>query len=278
MKSKPKIRTIVQVMFFVLAALIAVNHTLSESGKGIPIVAEASLHAVCPFGGVVTVHRLLTAGSFVKKTHESNLVLMAIVFVSALMMGPLFCGWLCPFGTVQEAVGKLGRRLFGKKYNGFVPFGLDRYLRFLRYLVLLWVLVMTARSGELIFASVDPYYALFQFWTGEVALSGFAVLAAVLVLSLFVERPFCKYACPYGALLGLFNLFRVFPLRRNPSSCISCRKCDRVCPMNIRVSETSTVRNHQCISCYQCVSKDGVCPVDNTLEFRTPGYSKEEPS
>ncbi len=276
MKSKPRIRTLVQILFLVVAFLIAVNHTLSETGKGIPFVAEASLHAVCPFGGVVSLHRLLTAGSFVKKTHESNLVLMMIVFVSALLMGPLFCGWLCPFGTVQEAAGRLGRRIIGRKYNRFIPAGLDAYLRYLRYLVLLWVLVMTARSGELIFASVDPYYALFQFWTGEVALSGFAVLAAVLILSFFVERPFCKYACPYGAVLGLFNLFRLFPLRRNASSCIACRKCDLVCPMNIRVSESSTVRNHQCISCYQCVSEEGACPVEKTLEFRTPGYKEEQ--
>ena len=57
-----------------------------------------------------------------------------------------------------------------------------------------WVIYMTARSGQLIFADYDPYFTLFNFWTGEVAISGFIVLGTVLVLSLFVERPFCKYA------------------------------------------------------------------------------------
>ena len=90
----------------------------------------------------------------------------------------------------------------------------DRVLRYLRYGVLAWVLWATATSAKLIFAEYDPYYALFNFWTGEVAVTAFIALAAVVVLSLFIERPFCKYACPYGALLGLTNLFRPFSIRR----------------------------------------------------------------
>ncbi|MDC7233308.1 MAG: 4Fe-4S binding protein [Spirochaetales bacterium] len=274
MKRKPKLRVIIQILFFLLIALIAVNHTLAESGRGIPLIAEASLHAVCPFGGVVSIYNLLTAGTFVKKVHESSMVLMVIVFAAALFLGPLFCGWVCPFGTFQEGISRIGRKIFKKRFNRFIPYSFDRYLRFFRYVVLGWVLFMTARSGQLIFADVDPYYALFQFWTGEVALTGLIMLGAVILLSLFVERPFCKYFCPYGAVLGLTNLFRIIPLKRNTRTCISCRKCDKSCPMNIPVSTSDKVRNHQCISCYQCTSDDGVCPVPGTLEFRT-GTFKE---
>ncbi len=274
MKRKPRIRTIIQIVFFFLIALIAVNHTLAESGRRIPLVAEASLHAVCPFGGVVSIYQLVTTGGFVKKIHESSLVLMVIVFASALLMGPLFCGWICPFGTFQEFLGRIGRKLFPRKYNRFIPAKFDRYLRFLRYILLFQVLYMTARSGEILFANIDPYYALFQFWTGEVALSALIVLGVVMILSLFVERPFCKYACPYGAVLGIFNLFRIIPLKRNSASCINCKKCDRTCPMNITVSTGDTIRSHQCISCYQCTSSDGVCPVPATVEFRSGSFQE----
>jgi polyferredoxin len=276
MKQKPRIRTAIQVLFFILIALIAVNHTLAESGKGIPFVAEASLHAVCPFGGVVSLYQLLTSGTFVKKVHESSLVLMYIVFASALLLGPLFCGWICPFGTFQEFLGKVGRKLFRKRFNHFIPYKYDRYLRYLRYVVLFGVLFMTARSGQLMFTNVDPYFALFQFWTGEVALAGYITLSVTIILSLFVERPFCKYACPFGATLGLFNLFRLIPLKRNKITCINCSLCDKNCPMNIPVSSKEQIRNHQCISCYQCTSGDGACPVEGTLEFRIGNPAAKE--
>lgn len=268
-KKKSRARMIIQIAFFVLAALIAVNHSLAENGTAIPFVAEASLHAVCPFGGVVSLYDLITSGTLVKKTHESSVVLMIIVFLSALALGSLFCGWICPFGTFQEGIAKIGRKLFKKKYNRFIPYKFDKYLRYLRYGVLAWVLFMTAWSGKIIFETYDPYFALFQFWTGEVAIAAYVILAVVIVLSLFVERPFCKYACPYGAVLGIFNTFRIFALRRNTSTCINCSACDRNCPMNIPVSSRGVIRNHQCISCFKCTSTDGICPVENTLEFNT---------
>lgn len=274
MKRHVTFRKWVQLVFFVLVAFIAINHSLAEMGKPIPFVAEASLHAICPFGGVVSIYNLITAGTFVKKTHESSAVLMIIVFVSALFLGPLFCGWICPFGTFQEWISRIGKRIFKRKYNTFIPYKFDKYLRFLRYAVLIWVLIMTAYSGKIIFSDYDPYYALFQFWTGEVAIPAYIALFFVILMSLFVERPFCKYACPYGAVLGVFNFIRIVPLRRNETSCINCSACDKACPMNIPVSQEKRINNHQCISCFECTSSDGVCPVPGTVEFST-GLLKE---
>ena len=261
-----RIRKTVQITFLVLIALIAVNHTLSESGNAIPVLSTASVHAVCPFGGVVSIYQYLSGGVFVKKIHESSFILMIIVFALTVAFGPVFCGWICPMGTVQEAISSLGKKIFRKKHNRLIPQKLDRHLRYLRYLVLVWVLYVTARSGQLVFADYDPYFALFNFWTGEVAISGLIILGAVLVLSLFIERPFCKYACPYGAALGIFNLFRIFGIKRNASTCISCKACDNACPMNIPVSTAGVVRDHQCISCMKCTSEQ-VCPVENTVEL-----------
>ena len=118
------------------------------------------------------------------------------------------------------------------------------------------------------FADIDPYFALFNFWSGEVTLTAIIILVVVLGLSLFVERPFCKYACPYGAVLGVFNLFRIFKIKRQTSTCIDCKRCDRDCPMNIVVSEGGVVRDHQCISCMKCTSEQA-CPVENTVAFTT---------
>lgn len=265
-RKKISIRSFVQAFFFVLIAVISINKTLAEMGVGISFLSEASLHALCPFGGVVTLYNIATLGIFIKKIHSSALILMSIIFILAILFGPVFCGWVCPLGTAQELVGKVGRKIFKKKYNHFVPSRLDKVMRYLRYGVLIWVVYVTARSGYLLFESIDPYNALFTFWSEEAAIQGIVVLTLTLILSLFVERPWCKYACPYGALLGLTNKLRIFKIKRTPSTCIGCKKCDYSCPMNIEVSQKEKIKDHQCISCYECTSERN-CPITNTVNM-----------
>lgn len=260
------LRSLVQGFFFVLIALISVNHTLVEAGKGIPLLSSASLHALCPFGGVVTIYQYATTGTFVQKIHQSAFILMVLGMVLAVLFGPVFCGWVCPFGSVQEWFGKLGHKWFKRRYNRFIPAKIDGVLRYTRYLVLAWAIYMTATSATLVFATVDPYFALFNFWSGEVAIGGLVVLGLTLVGSLFVERPWCKYACPYGAVLGLSNLLRIFRIRREPGLCKLDLACDRACPMNIPVSKLSVVRDHQCISCLECTT-EASCPAAGVVEF-----------
>jgi polyferredoxin len=261
-------RSLVQIFFFGLIATIAINHTLAAEGKGIDFLSSASLHALCPFGGVVTIYQYITTGTFVQKIHESSFILMIVGFILALLFGPVFCGWVCPLGTIQEWVGKIGKRLWGRKYNHLIPYTVDRVLRYARYLVLAWVIYMTATSATLFFSDYDPYFALFNFWTSEVAIGGLIILGITLIASLFIERPWCKYACPYGAVLGIFNLFRIFSIRRDESTCKLDGACNRTCPMNIPVMSKKIVRDHQCISCLKCTS-EAICPVAATVEFTT---------
>ena len=274
-KKSRKYRGAIQIFFFILIGLISVNHALTEKGIIIPFISTASLHAICPFGGVVSIYQFFTVGTFVQKIHESAFVLMMITFIMAILFGAVFCGWICPLGSIQEWIGKIGRRLFKQRYNHFIPVKYDTYLRYIRYLVLLWVLYITAVSGKLLFGDIDPYHALFNFWSGEVSQTGLIILGIVLVASLYVERPWCKYACPLGAVYGISNLFRVFKIRRNETSCISCGICNQSCPMNIEVSEQKCIINHQCIGCLQCTS-DISCPVTGTVEFSTKGGKYHE--
>ncbi len=278
-KKKFNWRRAVQVFFFVLIGIISINHSLAESGGGIPYLSNASLHAICPFGGVVTLYQLATLGTFVQKIHAASVILMVLVFILAILFGPVFCGWICPLGSIQEWIGRIGKKIFKKKYNNFLPEKLDSVLRYLRYVVLILVVYLTAKSGVLVFSSYDPYHALFNFWSSETAVLSIVILAITLLLSLFVERPWCKYACPYGALLGLSNIFRIFKITRSKSTCINCKKCDKSCPMNIKVSEKNKGSDHQCISCYECTSEVS-CPVADTVSlqanFGKSSVKKEE--
>lgn len=276
MKDKKKsIRIMVQGFFFVLIGLIAVNKTLVESGLGIPFLSQASLHSLCPYGGVVTLYHLATVGTFVQKIHSSAVILMILVFFMAILVGPVFCGWVCPLGSIQEWIGKLGHKIFKKRYNHLLPVKLDNVLRYFRYFVLVMSIVVIAKSGLLLFENIDPYYALFRFWAEDVATPALIILGLTLGLSLLVERPWCKYACPYGAILGLTNKISVFKIKRTASTCINCHACDQSCPMNIEVSKKEVVKDAQCIRCYACTSEIS-CPVPNTVTMKVGKKSNED--
>lgn len=271
---KIKLRFFVQLFFFILIAVISISKTLAESGIGFSFFSDISLHAICPFGGVVTLYNLATLGVFIKKIHMSSVILMTIIFVLAVTFGPVFCGWVCPLGSFQEWIGALGKRIFKKRFNHFIPEKADKIMRYARYFVLAWVVFVTAKSGYLIFEKIDPYNALFTFWSEEVSIQALIILLIIIFLSFFIERPWCKYACPYGALLGISNKFRIFKIKRNSETCIHCKKCTNSCPMNIPVSEKTAVKDLQCISCFECTS-ERACPVLDTVTMETSLLKKK---
>lgn len=256
MKKKSKLRLWVQMGFFIIIALISISHTLHLSYfKGL------SLRAFCPFGVVTSLCSILTSNEALQ---PKNLTLIAIIFFLSFLLGSFFCGWICPLGSVQEWIGKIGQKIWGKRYNHRLPERVAYYLGFLRYVVLGFVVYIAAQSGNLLLTQLDPYHVLFRFWTGDIAVGAAVVLLLTLAASLFIERPWCKFACPLGAILGLFNKIRIFPIRRNPEICVSCRRCSTICPMNIPVEKMETVRDARCISCMKCISGQA-CPKPEAL-------------
>lgn len=264
MKSQ-KIRYGVQIFFVVLILLISINHLAVEKGWNF-LPTNPNLHAVCPFGGVATLYNMMTQDTLVKKLHPSSIVLMWSIFFSALLLGAVFCGWICPFGTVQELLGKIGRKIFKKRYNRILPQKAKPILRAFRYIFLAIILYKTAQTGKLFFEPYDPYHTLFNIWSDELSLLAFVVLGITLVAALLEERAWCKYACPFGAILGLFNKFSLYKIHLNSNQCVECDACNHHCPMEIDVQQAGSVSSTICIRCGKCVT---ACPAkSNTLEYQ----------
>lgn len=253
------LRRLTQVSVVAFIGYIAVRSALvGESAE----VAATSAEAYCAFGGIEGLYRFITSGGqTLAKTHLSNLVILAAAVLATFFARGFFCGWLCPLGSIQEWLGRLGRRLWPKRYNRMVPQRVDRILKWLRYLVLLAIIVATIATGKLIFQAYDPWAALIKF--SELGLGvGGIVLALVLVGSLFVERPWCRWLCPLGAVLGLVGKLSPFRVRRQPAVCTSCKLCTRKCPLGIAVHEHESVNDASCIGCLECVS---ACPATSAL-------------
>lgn len=258
MKNKTRwYRYVLQTFFFVFIGLIAVNHVLAESGGQLfGFIPSVSLHAICPFGAVESIISLVSAGTLVPKLQMSNLVISTLILLITLVFGAVFCSFVCPLGTIQEWVGKIGKKIFKRKYNTFIPQKVHNVLRYFRYLSLIAVIIFTFNAGRLIFADIDPFYAMYHFFTDEVTIGSLVVLAVTLIGSLFVERPWCKYVCPYGALLGIVGKFSLFKIRRSSEACNNCSLCDRQCPVNIKISKYDTIGHTACIRCMDCVDDD----------------------
>lgn len=246
-------RRVLQIsMVLVILAGVTVRN-LGISAGWIP-----EIRGVCPFGAMQNVLAAVTG-------RGTLFWFPAGVLLAALILGPVFCGRLCPLGSVQEWVGRLGRRLFGKRYNTPVPG--DRYLKHLR-----WVLPVVMIAGTAGLLSMQPdmlniSYALFHVWTAVVPVSAVVVLAGVLVASLRIERPWCRWICPWGAVLGVISRVSPWTIRRNSTTCISCTRCARACPFHIPVDHVAAVRDSRCNRCEACVA---ACPVAGALQWEGP--------
>lgn len=185
-----------------------------------------------------------------------------VLLVVTLIGGAYYCGYICPFGFLQDIMSEFGRKLGIKKYR--MPKLLDKVLSLSRYII--FVLVIFSGSA-LVFQLLgyDAKSNFTQLLTGNtISYIALGVLAIFSIISLFFERAFCKYFCYTGAQYGLLSLTRVFTVKRSEDTCVDCKKCDKVCPMQIQVSIKEQVRSPQCINCFECIH---VCPKEDTLTY-----------
>lgn len=211
-----------------------------------------------------------------------------LILIGALM-GRFVCGFLCPFGLFQDLLHKIPTKLKLRIVPG------DRYLRYLKYFMLIVFVVILPMFVVNEFGQGDPWFCKYicpsgtfmAGWPLAILNDGirnaigwlFAwksfILVTIIVLSIFIYRPFCRYLCPLGAFYGLFNKYSLYRFLVDGDTCIECGKCQAVCPINIPVYLTPN--SIECIRCGRCLT---VCPREALTRapyFRTINKKGGEP-
>lgn len=222
----------------------------------------ASFDAICAMGGIELISTFLTSGTVLRYTSIINLVLLGLVLISGVLFGRVFCGWFCPLGTVQGWISRFLRRITGGRKHWLpihLPRWLDRPMRWVKWLVLGWVVYASITAVVPPLMAFCPYRTLFTMNVGSAL--GAGVVVVFLIWSIAIERFWCRYACPLGAVLSVTNLFSRWRIKADETSCVSCGRCEAICPMDIDPS-TEVERSMECIRCMECT---GACPREGTL-------------
>lgn len=225
-----------------------------------------------PIGGMMSIRHWAEAG-FIEPTHPAALFILLAALVVSFWLMKSFCGWICPIGTLSEALHKLGPRLFGRNFT--IHRYIDYPMRSIKYLLLgffLWIIFLKMPIQGIAAFMADPYWKIadikmLRFFT-EMSSTTAITLGVLGALSVPLKNFWCRYLCPYGALTGLLGFLSPSGITRDNEACIHCHKCTRSCPNLIDVEMKDRVRSPECSGCLTCVS---ICPAKGALEAEFVG-------
>jgi polyferredoxin len=238
-----------------------------RGGSGLYVPRPTGAEGWLPIAGLMNLKILLFTGH-VPLIHPAAMFLLIAFLLMSVLAKKAFCSWLCPVGAFSERLGKLGRKLFRRRFH--LPRWIDIPLRGLKYLLLgFFVFFIGMMSATMLEQFMQTPYGLIadvkmlNFFRGMSETA--AVILLVLVsLSVLVENFWCRYLCPYGALMGLVSLLSPLKIRRNAKACIDCGKCAKACPAALPVDKLVRIRSVECTACMACVAS---CPAEGALQF-----------
>ncbi|QSX33906.1 4Fe-4S binding protein [Shewanella avicenniae] len=266
-----------QHLLFLALLLVALQYTINtlmlKAGMTPWLARPNVVDAFLPIAGGIEL-KGISAGIW-DQNHPAAAVMLAVVLLTGLICKRAFCGWACPIGLVGDKLYRLRKRLI--KEELMPPAWLDWPLRMVKYLLLAAFIYLVCFSMPTMAIPgylngnyhkiADVKMALFFITPGLVTLAAFAL---ILLIVAWRRQGFCRYLCPYGAILGLLSFASPLKIRRNREHCLiesrgmKCDKCTRACPANIIVHTKTTVRSDECQACMRCVA---ACPKKQALGF-----------
>ncbi len=255
------------------AGQYTINAIMLKAGITPWIARPDVVDAFLPIAGAIELKAIATLELW-DQQHPAAAVMLAVVLITGVVCKRAFCGWACPLGLAGEYLYALRKRFIKSEYQP--PAWIDWPLRMLKYLLLLgFIYIITSMSPATLPNYLNGHYhkiadikmALFFITPGLITLICFGL---ILMLAAWRRQGFCRYLCPYGAVLGLLSFASPLKIRRDCHHCLieakdmKCDKCTRACPANIIVHTKTTVRSDECQACMRCID---ACPKPQALSF-----------
>jgi polyferredoxin len=249
----------------------------AQAGGTGPVTASRppAVEGFLPISALLGLKRFLLTRVW-DDVHPAGLAILLGAIAASLVARKAFCSWVCPVGTISRALEWLGGRLLWRG-RGFprVPRWLDLPLLSLKYLLLaffVWTVFASMPLPAVEEFLYSPYNlaadAKMLVFFRDLGVVGASVLGGLALLSLVVKHAWCRYLCPYGALLGVASFLSPQLVRRDPATCNDCRACTRACPVEIEVHAKLRVLTPECTGCMSCVS---ACTVPDCLGVTRKG-------
>lgn len=281
-----KYRYIIQILFVILVVWIGIEFHLFikylESNGTTPFYERPpGVDSFLPISSLMSIYYWILSGTL-HHAHPAGVFILIAVITLSWIFGKSFCSWICPIGTLSEYIADFGdnvqKKLFKKIYK--IPRWLDYPLRSLKYLIFgFFAYAIFTMSSAALKEFLDGSYnivsdvKMYSFFA-EISRFSIIVITVLFVLSIFIRGFWCRYLCPYGALVGILSLLSVNKIKRNTDACTNCGKCSLVCPSRIKVDKVKTVISDECTTCMACVD---ACPINDTLILQNVVTKKRVP-
>lgn len=265
--SLAKSRRTIQWLVVIGTIVLGLRHVMpGEASRG------GSFDSFCAFGGIETLLPYLFNGHTLKSTNLLNFSVLLGTLGVSLVAGRAFCGWLCGLGAIQDFVAEWTRKLLGEKRHVRgkrsktilplrLPASIDRPLRYAKYLVLALVLFASLYA---VFPPLHEFCPVRAVFGLEMTTLLWVTLVVFLAGSVLVERFWCKYLCPLGATLAIFNKISPVHIVSDNNHCNHCGRCDIECSMGLQ-DVPDNLSDPECIRCMECLE---TCAREDALTLR----------